>query len=531
VAVVLLIASANLANLLLSRAIGRSKEIAVRTALGATRRRIVRQMLTESVVLSCAGGAAGVLVAVFSSAFLSNLIPPGLRLQADLSPDTTVLVFTMLLSTFTGVLFGFAPALQASRLDLNEALKQGGGRTSLSAGHRRLQNALVVGEVALAMIMLTGAGLLIRTFAQLRNQYAGLRAESVLTVRTALPQPKYEVAGKRVSFYERVLEGVKSLPGVTSAGFTTSVPLEWRGGTNGITIEGRPVERGVTYDANHRQISEDYFAAIGIDLLQGRVFNQADSEQSMPVAIINETMARQYWPGEDPLGRRFKHGPAESRRPWLTIVGVVADVRQMGAEAPIKAEMYMPYKQALSQYWYAPRDLVLRASIDPAELTAGVTRIVHEVDPDQPVSNVRTMREVLGEEFQERETGTTLLGFFAGLAMLLAAIGIYGVVAYFVTQRIPEFGVRMALGASKGDILGLVLKRGAALAVGGLVIGLGGSLLLTRFIQSLLFEVSAYDPATYGVIAVLVIGVMLIACYVPARRAARVDPMVALRYE
>jgi predicted permease len=229
VAVVLLIASANLANLLLSRAIGRSKEIAVRTALGATRRRIVRQMLTESVVLSCAGGAAGVLVAVFSSAFLSNLIPPGLRLQADLSPDTTVLVFTMLLSTFTGVLFGFAPALQASRLDLNEALKQGGGRTSLSAGHRRLQNALVVGEVALAMIMLTGAGLLIRTFAQLRNQYAGLRAESVLTVRTALPQPKYEVAGKRVSFYERVLEGVKSLPGVTSAGFTTSVPLEWRG--------------------------------------------------------------------------------------------------------------------------------------------------------------------------------------------------------------------------------------------------------------------------------------------------------------
>jgi putative ABC transport system permease protein len=251
----------------------------------------------------------------------------------------------------------------------------------------------------------------------------------------------------------------------------------------------------------------------------------------MPVAIINETMARQYWPGEDPLGRRFKHGPAESRRPWLTIVGVVADVRQMGAEAPIKAEMYMPYKQALSQYWYAPRDLVLRASIDPAELTAGVTRIVHEVDPDQPVSNVRTMREVLGEEFQERETGTTLLGFFAGLAMLLAAIGIYGVVAYFVTQRIPEFGVRMALGASKGDILGLVLKRGAALAVGGLVIGLGGSLLLTRFIQSLLFEVSAYDPATYGVIAVLVIGVMLIACYVPARRAARVDPMVALRYE
>ncbi|HYV07733.1 MAG TPA: ABC transporter permease [Blastocatellia bacterium] len=531
VAFVLLIASANLANLLLSRALGRSKEVAVRTALGASGGRLVRQLLTESVLLSFAGGAAGVLVAAGSFAFLSQLIPPGLRLFVDLQIDATVLVFTLALSVVTGIVFGLAPALQSLNVDLNNALKQGGGRTSLSAGHRRLQNSMIVGEVALAMVLLVGAGLLIKTCARLRDQYSTLRAESVLALRTQLAENRYEEPARRFAFYKQVLERVESLPGVTSAAYTTSVPLDWKGGTNGISIEGRPVERGVLYDANHRQISPDYFTTIGIALEQGRFFGDGDNEKSMLVAIINRTMAREFWANEDAIGKRFKPSSPDSPDPWITIVGVVADIKQMGAEAPVKPEMYMPYQQAGDQPWYAPRDLVIRASVPPMSLASAVVSRVHELDPDQPVSNIRTMKEVLGEEFGQRETGTTLLGVFAGLAMLLSAIGLYGVLSYFVSQRIPEFGVRMALGAKQRDILWLVLKRGMGLVAVGLAIGVAASLALTRLMQSLLFEVSASDPGVFALIAALLAGVALAACAIPARRAAKVDPMIALRYE
>jgi putative ABC transport system permease protein len=528
---VLLIACANLASLLLSRAIGRSKEIAVRTALGARRSQLVRQLLTESIVLSSVGGAAGVIVAQSSFAFLRQLIPPGLSLVAELEIDPAVLVFTFGLSMVTGVIFGLAPAIQASRTDLNEALKQGGGRTSLSAGNRRLQSAMVIGEVALAMVLLVGAGLLIQTFTRLRGQYAGMRAESVLTARTTLPEAKYRDPLRRASFYEQVLERVNALPGVVGTGYTTAVPLTWKGGTNGITIEGRPEEPGVLYDANHRQISNDYFKAIGIALREGREFNQGDTHQSTPVVIINETMASGYWPNESALGKRFKHGRTGSSRPFMTVVGIVADVRQMGVDSPVKAEMYMPYRQAGNQFWYAPRDLVIRSSGDPTSLASAVTAVVHDVDPDQPVSNIRTMEQVLGEEVQLRRTGTTLLGVFAGLAMLLASLGIYGVLSFFVTQRTPEFGVRMALGAQTGDILRLVLRRGMSLALAGVAIGLVASFALTRLMQSLLFEVNASDPATFAGLALALSVVAFAACYIPARRATRVDPMVALRYE
>jgi putative ABC transport system permease protein len=530
VAFVLLIASANLANLLLSRALSRTKEIAVRTALGGSRRRLVRQLLTESVLLSLAGGISGVLVAFWSFDFLRHLIPQGLSLFVDLRIDWAVLAFTLALSVITGTMFGLAPALQSSRVDLNEALKQGGGRTSLSAGHRRLQSAMVVGEVALAMVLLVGAGLLIKTFARLRDQYSGLRAERVLTLRTQLPEGRYKDAQRRFAFYEQVLERVTALPGVVAA-YTTSVPLEWKGGTNSITIEGRPVEPGVIYDAIHRQISPDYFKAMGIALKQGRFFNEVDNQQSMPVVIINETMAREFWPDENALGKRFKQGGGNTHAPWATIVGIVADLRQMGAEAPVKAEMYLPYRQAVQQYWYAPRDLVIRTSVEPLSLAGAVIGKVHEVDADQPVSNIRTMKDVLGEQFGQRETGTTLLGVFAALAMLLAAIGLYGVLSYFVSQRIPEFGVRIALGAQSRDILWLVLKRGMGLALVGLAIGLAGSFALMRLIESLLFEVSASDPAVFGLIALLLAAAAFAACYIPVRRAMKIDPMVALRYE
>jgi putative ABC transport system permease protein len=531
VAFVLLIASANLANLLLSRALGRSKEVAVRTALGATRGRLVRQLITESVLLSLAGGVAGVIVAVASFAFLRQLIPAGLSLFVDLRIDMMVLVFTMALSIITGIVFGLAPALQLSRVDLNEALKQGGGRTSLSAGHRRLQNTMIVGEVALAMVLLVGAGLLIKTFARLRDQYSSLRPESVLSLRTTLPESRYKDPQRRFTFYEQVLERVTAMPGVVAAGYTTSVPLDWKGGTNGISIEGRPAERGVHYDANHRQISQDYFKAMGIALKQGRLFNNGDNAQSLPVAIVNETMAREFWPDEDVLGKRFKPGRPDSKQPWIEIVGVVANIKQMGAEAPVKSEMYFPYQQVGDQPWYAPRDLIIRTSVEPMSLVSTVTARVHEVDAAQPVSNIRTMKEVLGREFGQRETGTTLLAVFAALAMGLAAIGLYGVMSYFVSQRIPEFGVRMALGAQSRDILWLVLKRGMGLAMLGLAIGLAASFALTRLMQSLLFEVSANDPIVFALIAVLLAVVAFAASVIPALRATKVDPMVALRYE
>jgi putative ABC transport system permease protein len=531
VAFVLLIASANLANLLLSRALGRSKEVAVRTALGASRTRLVGQLLTESVLLSLAGGVAGVLVAIWSFEFLAHLIPPGLRLFVDLRIDAMVLVFTLGLSVITGIVFGLAPALQSSKVDLNQALKQGGGRTSLSAGHRRLQNAMIIGEVALAMVLLVGAGLLIKTFARLRDQYSSLRAESVLALRTQLPRNRYEKPERRFAFYKQVLERVRALPGVITAAYTTSVPLDWKGGSNGITIEGRPLERGVMYDANHRQISADYFTAIGIPLKQGRFFDEGDNEQSMPVAIINETMEREFWPGENALGKRFNYGGPNSTDPWITIVGVVGDIRQMGTEAPVKAEVYMPYQQVARQPWFAPRDLVISTTVPPMSLASAVINKVHEVDPDQPVSKIRTMKEALGEEFGQRETGTTLLGVFAALAMLLAAIGLYGVLSYFVSQHIPEFGVRMALGAESRDILLLVVKRGMGLALVGLAIGLAASLTLTRLMQSLLFEVSANDPTVFAWIALLLAAVAFAACVIPALRATKVDPMAALRYE
>ena len=532
VAFVLLIASANLANLLLSRAIGRSKEVAVRTALGASRTRFVRQLLTESVLLSTGGGVAGILFAVWSFEFLKQLVPPGLRLFVDLHIDASVLMFTLAISVVTGIVFGLAPALQSLHVDLNEALKQGGGRTSLSAGHRRLQSAMIISEVALAMVLLVGAGLLIKTFAKLSDQYAMLRADSVLSLRTLLPvYTSYEKSEKRFAFYKQVLESVSALPGVVSAGYTTSVPLVWKGGTNGISIEGRPVERGVNYDANHRQISPDYFKAIGIPLEQGRFFNEGDNEKSSPVAIINRTMAREFWPGENAIGKRFKPSRPESPDPWIEIVGIVGDLKQMGAEVPVKPEMYMPYLQVPDQPWYSPRDLIIRASVPPLNLVSAVTDKVHEADPNQPVSNVRTMKEVLGEEFGQRQTGTMLLGVFAGLAMLLAAIGLYGVLSYFVTQRIPEFGVRMALGAQSRDILFLVLRYGMGLALVGLTIGLIASLALTRLMKSLLFEVSASDPIVFGLIALLLSGVAFAACAIPALRATRVDPMIALRYE
>jgi putative ABC transport system permease protein len=453
-----------------------------------------------------------------------------MALSTSLTLDTRILVFTILVSIVTGIVFGLVPALQAARVDLNEALKQGGTRTTSSG---RLRSALIVLEVALSVVLLIGAGLLIQTLFQIFQQYSILKPEKVLTLRTELPRAKARDPQQRNQFLQQVLERVEHLPGVESAGYTTSIPLSWKGGTNGFYPEGlkAPIP-GMAYDANHRQVSANYLQTMNIPLRQGRYFDARDNAQAIPVAIVNETMGRQYWPGENALGRRFKLGdPDDKDAPWIQIVGVVGDIRQMGLDEPVKAEMYFPYEQIKDQSWYTPRDLVIRTSSETSSLVGAVRQVIREVDPDQPVSNIATMSEVLSTEAAERRMGMIMLVGFAALALLLASLGIYGVLAYFVTQHTSEIGVRQALGATPRNILFLVLKKGMGLTLLGIVIGLAGSFALTRLMSSLLFGVKASDPLTFVTVPLVLGLVALFACLIPARRATRIDPLVALRYE
>jgi putative ABC transport system permease protein len=529
VAFVLLIACANVAGLLLARAVGRRREIALRVALGAGRGRVIRQLLTESLLLAGVAGVLGSLLAYWSFTFLQGLVPEEMTLSTPLNLDTRILAFTLLVSIVTGVIFGLVPALQAANIDLNEALKQSSTRTT-STG--RLRSAMIVFEVALSLVLLVGAGLLIQTLFQLFRQYSVLEPEKVLTMRTILPREKYREQQPRDNFYQQVLQRVEHLPGVVSAGYSTSIPLAWKGGTSGFYPEGitSPIP-GMAYDSNHRQVSTNYLQTMNVPLRQGRYFESSDNAQSMPVAIVNETMARQYWPGENALGRRFKlGGPEDTDVPWVQIVGIVADIRQMGLDEPVKAEMYFPYQQGQS-IWYIPRDLVIRTTGDTSGLIGSVRQAIREVDPDQPVSNVATMAEVLGTEAAQRRMGMIMLVGFASLALLLASLGIYGVLAYFVTQHTAEIGVRQALGATPRNILFLVLKKGMGLTIAGIAIGLIGAFVLTRLMSSLLFGVKASDPLTFVTVPLVLGLVALLACLIPARRATRIDPLVALRYE
>src|SRR5690242_7617533 len=527
VAFVLLIACANVAGLLLARAVGRRREIALRLSLGASRGRVVRQLLTESLLLSAAAGILGSVLAYFSFAFLQKLIAAQMALLTSLKLDLRILLFTLVLSLLTGIIFGLVPALQSAKVDLNNALKQSTRVTSSG----RLRSALIVFEVALSIVLLVGAGLLIQTLYRLFNQYDALKPEQVLTMRTVLPKSKYKELSQRSAFYQQVLDRVEHLPGVISAGYTTGVPLSLKGGTSGFYPEGtKDPLPGMAYDSNHREVSSNYLQAMNIALRQGRYFEDRDNENSTRVAVINETMARQYWPGQNPIGRRFKLGDPQDDIPWIQIIGVVADVRQMGLDEPVKAEMYFPYRQDDSP-WYAPRELAIRTSRDTSSLVAAVRQIVHEVDPDQPISNIATMSEVLGDEAAPRRMGMIMLVAFAGLALLQASLGIYGVLAYFVTQHTNEIGVRMAVGASPLNILALVLRKGMGLTLLGVAIGLAASFALTRLMSSLLFGVNAADPLTFVAVPLVLAAVALVACLIPARRAMKVDPMVALRYE
>ena len=529
VAFVLLIACANIANLLLSRATRRQREIAVRTALGAGRARIVRQMFTESALLAAGGGLLGILLANWCFTFLTHLIPEDLSRMVSLTLDLRVLGFAVLISMVSSFLFGMAPALQVSKLDLNDVLKEG-GRGSAGPRRRILRNLLVIGEVALSLMLLVGSGLLLESFARLRGLDPGFRSDHVLTARLEVPRTKYGDFHKRTEFFERVLERVRALPGVQVAGFTSALPLTWEGGSNTFTPEGRPFDPTGANDANNRVVTPGYFEAMRIPLRRGRLLNEGDGENAPPVAIINETLARKFWPNEDVIGKRFKFGMPEDKTAWRRIVGVVGDVRQMRLSEPARQEMYFPSRQS-NDNWMFPRDLTIRTSGDPLSLAGSVRQAVWSIDRDQPLSNLMTLEDLLDQEVAERRVQTTLLGGLAALALVLACVGIYGVLSYLVTQRTQEIGVRVALGANSGDVFRTVAGEGMALAAIGIGTGIAAALALSRLLASLLFGVHATDPATYAGAAAVFTVVALLACYFPARRAALVDPMVALRYE
>jgi putative ABC transport system permease protein len=524
VAFVLLIACANVANLLLARAAGRQKELAMRMALGAGRGRIIRQLLTESILLSVIAGCAGLFLAIWATPLLAHLIPDTLAPLTGSGINTEVLAFLVGVSIFCGMLFGLAPALRISRLDLVNVIKQG-GRGGVGAG-TRMRDVLVVAEVALALVLFSGATLMVRSFMNVRNLDPGFRPSHVLAVETELPFPKYKDPVLRDAFFQQVLDRVNHLPGVVAAGATTWLPLTNDGGASGILIEGRPILPSHIPIPNTRMISSQYVQAIGMRLIEGRTFDQRDGAKSPLVAMINQTAAKKFWPGQDPVGTRFRFD--DSQTPWITIVGIVADVRQAGLDVPPRPEVYYPYDQ---HDFFAPEYLAVRTAGDPMAVANAVREQIWAVDKDQPVTHVMPLENMLSDYLAPRELQSSLLGGFAGFALLLAALGIYAVLAFSVTQRTQEIGVRVALGAQQSDILREVLTQGLKLAGIGVVLGIVGALALSQLLATLLFGVSATDPLTLsGAVAVLLL-VAAAACYIPARRAMKVDPMVALRYE
>ncbi|MBV8808102.1 MAG: ABC transporter permease [Acidobacteriaceae bacterium] len=528
---ILLIACANIANLLLSRAVGRQREIALRAALGAARSRIVRQLLTESAVLAIAGGVLGILLAEGNFRFLRNLIPEDLSRTVSVTLDLPVLAFAILISLVSTFMFGLAPALQTSKVDISESLKEG-GRAGVGVRRKNVGNSLVIGEIALSLMLLVASGLLIESFANLRHLDPGFRSDHVLTARIDVPETSYRSFSSRTQFFQTVLERVRVLPGVERAGFSSPLPLLPEAG---FVPEADFVPEGVVrpdieYGALDHVVSPGYFEAMRIPLMHGRLFDSRDGPSAPSVAVINETMARKFWRNQNALGKRFRIDLGNSNFRSFQIVGVVGDVRQMSLDAVAKEEMYFPYWQAEGNYMM-PRDLVIRITGNPMDLAGALRKTVWAVAPDQPVSDVRTMDDIVDHEVGERRIQTVLLGGLAALALVLACVGIYGVVAYLVTQEHHQIGIRAALGATPRGILRLVLARASKLTFIGLSIGILAALLITRFMKSLLFGVSGIDPLPFVAAAILLTSVALLASYLPARTAMRIDPVIALRCE
>jgi len=528
---VLLIACGNIANLLLARAATRQKEVAVRAALGANRWRVIRQLLTESILLALLGGVAGLLLAWWGTDLLLKLVPGGLPRVTETALSARVLGFTLLISVVTGVLFGLLPALHSFKLDLVTTLKDAGRGSSDGGSGNRTRNALIVTQVAVAFVLLVCAGLLAGSFWRLQQVNPGFDPKNVLTFRVSLPTSKYERNEQIESFYQRLSERIAALPGVTSASAVSVLPLSGQNSAVGFSIEGIPTEpnNAFPHESYLRITRPGYFNTMGITLLQGRDFDARDSLQGNAVVIINETLARKHFPGQNPLGRRISPSFAIDDRGTLAreIIGVVKDVHHASLREESGNEIYAPHSQAP----FNTLTMVARTSSDPQALIASVRREVIALDSELPVFNVRTLEETLSRSVAQPRFNTLLLAIFAGLALLLTAIGLYGVMAYSVTQRTRELGIRLALGAQRSNVLSLVIRQGMLLAGIGLGVGTVVAFALTRLMESFLFGVSATDPLTFGGIALLLTLVALIACVIPARRATKVDPMVALRYE
>jgi predicted permease len=532
VAVVLLIACANIANLLLARASARQHEIAIRAALGAARMRIVRQLVTESTVLALLGGLLGVLMARWIADLLTSYSPVAIGQFGTSAHDVPVLVFCLLVSVATGILCGLAPAIQSSRAD-NEALKGTTRGGTDGAGRVQVRSLLVVSQFALALVLMIAGALLVRSFWRLQNVDPGFDADHLVTAKVWLPQPDVRETGpyfepeKRRAFYRQVIERLAVLPGVTSVAGVNPLPLSERPFTGTFRIEGRAVEEGEAYTAQSIFASPDYFRTMNIALAEGRLFTPDDDPNRPPVALISRSLAERYFPSGGSLGKRVRFGGADSTQPWVEIVGVVDDVKAEGLDVEGKPQIYRP----LFQQTGVALTFVMRTQVEPGALAGAVQREVSAVDPDMPVFEARPMEEIVAEGISRQRFAMAVLSAFAVVALLLSAVGIGGVTAYVTGRRTREIGIRMALGAQPGDVLRMIVGQGMKLIVAGLVVGLIASFLVTRLLASLLFGVSATDPVTFSAIASVLVAVALFACYLPARRATRVDPIEALREE
>ena len=524
VGAVMLIACANVANLLLARATVRHREIAIRSVLGASRWQIVRQLITESLMLGFAGGVLGLILSLWGIDLLLALLPENLPRITGLTPDWRVLLFALATSMLTGILCGLAPALTALRSDLSEAMKDGG--RSSTAGRSNLRHALIVGEIAIALVLLVGAGLLIKSFWRLQQEEVGFDFRNVLTAKVVLPSERYQGEDKSYNFYLSLIERLKILPGVKQVSIAQSVPLTSNDNGTGIEIVGRPMPKGEYKEARLRFIGLDYFETIGIPKRDGRDFTAFDKGDAPPVVIINEAFAKQYFNGENPLGKKLKlgwGGDAEK-----DIIGIFGNVKHRGLDDEARAEMYVP----VAQFGTQDMTLLVRTTMaNPESLTSAITAKVRELDPELPVTDIKTLDQYRNDSVAVPRFNTFLLSLFAALALTLTAIGLYGVISYSVTQRTNEIGIRMALGAGTADILKMILRQGMKLVVIGLCIGLGLALAMTRMIGSLLHEVSVYDPFTFAAVALILLSIALFACFIPARRATKTDPLVSLKYE
>ena len=526
ITLVLLVACANVASLLLARSTIRQKEIALRASLGASRLRLVRQLLTESLLLALAGGILGIVLAYAGVLLLPRLSPDNLPRLGEVAIDGRVLAYTFAVSIVTGVIFGIAPSLRSSSVDVNQPLKSQATTSTASAEHSRLRSALVVSEVGLSLALLMGAGLMLKSFFCLERVDPGFRADKLLTIWTVLPETKY--APEQRAFYQQVWQRIRRLPGVKSVGAIDDLPLSGIHGGGPFTIEGHPTESDADAPKAYRcTVSEGYFETMGIPLLQGREFTERDRQGAPTVLLVNETAARRYWPGQNPVGSRLSFTTGRTQPTWLEIVGVVRDVLHDGLDLPARPTIYLPFLQSAQAFMVT----VVRTDIHPAGLASAVREAIAAVDKDQPVMMTRTMTDIFSDSVAQRRFNTALIVAFGALALLLAMVGVYGLMAYTVTQRTHEMGVRIALGADRSDVMKLVLGRGIRLTVMGIAFGLAMALVVTRFLSKLLFNVSQTDTATFVAVSVCLGAVALLASYIPARRAMQVDPMVALRYE